>query len=154
MREELITYWGGDWGCDSEVGTLRAVLLRRPGPEIEHVKDPEQYRWQDIMNPEKAREQHDALAAFYRLGNTHHTDLLEFNTFTGSDIRPVFYMPPNPQATDDRRLGYVEELGDVQTITISSHRPAIPARVLGNASPAGYGRSIRTYGLHNRGPST
>jgi len=66
MRDELSTYWGGDWGCDSEVGTLRAVLLRRPGREIENIKKPEEYRWKDIMNPETARQQHDTLAELYR----------------------------------------------------------------------------------------
>lgn len=66
MEEDLPVYWGGDWGCDSEVGTLRAVLLRRPGKEIEQVKDPEECRWLDIMDCEKAREQHDALAELYR----------------------------------------------------------------------------------------
>lgn len=29
MRDELSTYWGGDWGCDSEVGTLKAVQMYR-----------------------------------------------------------------------------------------------------------------------------
>ncbi|MCK4647145.1 MAG: amidinotransferase, partial [Candidatus Aminicenantes bacterium] len=73
IQEELSTHWGGDWGCDSEAGTLRAVLLRRPGPEIEHVKDPEKYRWLGIMDPKIAREQHNALADFYRsLGITVH----------------------------------------------------------------------------------
>lgn len=66
LSEDLNVYWGGDWGCDSEVGNLRAVLLRRPGPEIENVKDPDEYRWRDIMVPDKAREQHDALAEYYR----------------------------------------------------------------------------------------
>jgi len=66
MREELQIYWGGDFGCDSEVGTLNTVLLRRPGPEIENINDPEKYRWREIMNPEKARKQHDALAETYR----------------------------------------------------------------------------------------
>lgn len=66
MRKELTTYWGGDWGCDSEVGTLRDVLLRKPGVEIENVKDPELYRWHAVMNPEKAREQHDALSEAFR----------------------------------------------------------------------------------------
>ncbi len=66
MEKELPEYWGGDWGCDSEVGTLKAVLLRRPGKEIELVKDPEKYRWLDIMDPEKARGQHDALSELYR----------------------------------------------------------------------------------------
>jgi N-dimethylarginine dimethylaminohydrolase len=66
MRDDLSKYWGGDWGCDSEVGTLRTVLLRRPGEEIEHVKDPKKYRWIEIMDPKIAREQHDALAQLYR----------------------------------------------------------------------------------------
>jgi hypothetical protein len=50
MRDDLIQFWGGDWGCDSEVGTLKAVLLRCPGQEIENIKDPKQFRWQEIMN--------------------------------------------------------------------------------------------------------
>jgi len=66
MEDELAEYWGGDWGCDSEVGTLKAVLLRRPGKEIEKVKDPQECRWLDVMDAEKARTQHDSLAEFYR----------------------------------------------------------------------------------------
>jgi len=66
LKDDLSSYWGGDWGCDSEVGTLRAVLLRRPGKEIENIKNPKEYRWLDIMNPELAREQHDALSKLYR----------------------------------------------------------------------------------------
>jgi len=66
MEKDFTKYWGGDWGCDSEVGKLRAVLLRRPGKEIEGVEDPESYRWLDIMNAKIAREQHDALAELYR----------------------------------------------------------------------------------------
>jgi len=66
MEDDLTEYWGGDWGCDSEVGMLRAVLLRRPGKEIENVKDPKEYRWLDVMEAEKAREQHDSLAELYR----------------------------------------------------------------------------------------
>ncbi len=65
-REEMTSLWGGDWGCDSEVGSLKAVLLRRPGKEIESIKDPEQCRWLEVLNPEKAREQHDELAALFR----------------------------------------------------------------------------------------
>jgi len=66
LEEDLVEYWGGDFGCDSEVGKLKAVLLRRPGAEIEGLTDPEEYRWLDIMDPDKAREQHDALAEVYR----------------------------------------------------------------------------------------
>ncbi len=66
MEKELTEYWGGDWGCDSEVGALKTVLLRRPGKEIEEVKTPEEFRWLDVMDLEKAREQHDVLSEFYR----------------------------------------------------------------------------------------
>jgi N-dimethylarginine dimethylaminohydrolase len=66
IAEDFAEYWGGDWGCDSEVGQLRAVLLRRPGNEIEGIEDPEACRWLDVMDAEIAREQHDALAEFYR----------------------------------------------------------------------------------------
>lgn len=66
MRDDLSKFWGGDWGCDSEVGTLKAVLLRRPGREIENIKDPKRFRWQEIMNPKIAREQHGSLAEYYR----------------------------------------------------------------------------------------
>jgi len=62
----MTSLWGGDWGCDSEVGSLKAVLLRRPGKEIEGIKDPKQCRWLEVLNPEKARDQHDELAALYR----------------------------------------------------------------------------------------
>jgi len=66
LAEDLVEYWGGDFGCDSEVGELKAVLLRRPGAEIEGLEKPEEFRWLDLMDPIKAREQHDALAEVYR----------------------------------------------------------------------------------------
>lgn len=66
IAEDFSQYWGGDWGCDSEVGTLRTVLLRRPGKEIEHVKNPDDCRWLEVMDAKIAREQHDALADLYR----------------------------------------------------------------------------------------
>ena len=35
--EERERVWGERWGANSEVGTLRAVLMRRPGPELERI---------------------------------------------------------------------------------------------------------------------
>lgn len=66
IAEDFSEFWGGEWGCDSEVGRLRAVLLRRPGKEIEEIADPEECRWLDIMDVEIAGEQHDVLAEIYR----------------------------------------------------------------------------------------
>ena len=31
---ELQASWGREWGCDNDVGQLRAVLMHRPGPEF------------------------------------------------------------------------------------------------------------------------
>jgi N-dimethylarginine dimethylaminohydrolase len=36
--DELERVWGARWGADSEVGRLRAVLMRRPGPELERIR--------------------------------------------------------------------------------------------------------------------
>jgi N-dimethylarginine dimethylaminohydrolase len=66
ITEDFSEYWGGDWGCDSEVGKLRAVLLRRPGKEIENIADPEECRWLEVMDAETAREQHDTLSELFR----------------------------------------------------------------------------------------
>jgi N-dimethylarginine dimethylaminohydrolase len=44
--EQQKTVWGQPWGCDNDVGTLRAVLMHRPGNELDIV-DPSK-RLQDI----------------------------------------------------------------------------------------------------------
>ena len=62
FEEDLEEVWGRKWSVSSEVGKLQAVLLRRPGKEIENIGDPVKWRWGTAMDPEKARAQHDALA--------------------------------------------------------------------------------------------
>lgn len=66
FKEELKDVWGKDWGVSSEIGKLEAVLLRRPGKEVENVNNPEKWRWAEQVNPEKMRSQHDDLADVYR----------------------------------------------------------------------------------------
>ena len=73
--------WGRDWGCDSDVGRMRVVLMHRPGDEfnvidrdkrIEEIGsfgDPEAgWYWQSNHIPELAemQAQHDALADLLR----------------------------------------------------------------------------------------
>ena len=65
LREELPALWG-DWGAASECGTLRAVLLRRPGPELDRVEDFDAAQMRADVLPAVARAQHDALADAYR----------------------------------------------------------------------------------------
>lgn len=66
FREDMPLLWG-DWGVDSEIGKLRAVLMHRPGRELESVRrDPARYRFRAPMDPELAARQHDAVADIYR----------------------------------------------------------------------------------------
>jgi hypothetical protein len=37
--DELTSVWGRAWGASDEVGPLRTVLMRRPGPEFEEMKN-------------------------------------------------------------------------------------------------------------------
>lgn len=64
MREELPETWG-DWGVSSEHGKLRAVLLRRPGPELDNIEDYEAVQMRDDLDADLARAQHDAMADAY-----------------------------------------------------------------------------------------
>src|SRR3954452_8081108 len=65
FREDIVETWG-DWGSGSECGTLRSVLLRRPGPELDAVTDFDAMQMRADLQPEIVRAQHDALADAYR----------------------------------------------------------------------------------------
>lgn len=64
MTEDMPIYWG-DWGSSSECGRLHAVLLRRPGPELDAITDFDAVQMRADLDPELARRQHDALADAY-----------------------------------------------------------------------------------------
>jgi len=65
FSEDMPWVWG-EWGLNSEVGKLRAVLLHRPGKEIENV-DPKAARFVEAIDDvEEARREHDELAEAYR----------------------------------------------------------------------------------------
>lgn len=65
IEDDMRTFWGGDWGCSSEVNRLRAVLLHRPGDEIENF-DYDKVRFRAPIDPAVFRAQHDLLADYYR----------------------------------------------------------------------------------------
>ncbi len=106
--DDLENYWG-NWGVDSEVGRLRAVLMRRPGPEVEQLKDPATARWLDLMDIDIAQKQHDQLCDIYR---DHEVE--------------VYYVeemdPDKPNALYMRDLFAMTPEGAILA------RPAIPAR--------------------------
>lgn len=64
FKEDMPLYWG-DWGVASEVDTLKAVLMRRPGKEVESF-DHKKVRFKAPIDIEKFRSQHDNLAQIYR----------------------------------------------------------------------------------------
>ena len=53
-------------GVTTECGRLRAVLMHRPGREIDDVADASQALWHDLLDPARARDQHDRLTDLYR----------------------------------------------------------------------------------------
>lgn len=76
--EELERTWGACWGANSEVGRLRAVLMRRPGGELERIRgdgwdpslgalvDPQEgWYWESEKPPDLGlvRKQYDGLLA-------------------------------------------------------------------------------------------
>jgi len=65
LRQELGTLWG-DWGVGLEWASLQAVLLHRPGPEIEGLTEPNAVQMLAAIDAGLFRRQHDALAAAYR----------------------------------------------------------------------------------------
>lgn len=65
-REELGSVWA-ECGVTSECGTLRSVLMHRPGPEIENIADASTALWHQILDPARARDQHDQLVDLYRM---------------------------------------------------------------------------------------
>jgi len=65
MREDMPAYWG-NWGSSSECGKLHAVLLHRPGSELDDIEDFDAVQMRADVLPSVARSQHDDLAVAYR----------------------------------------------------------------------------------------
>lgn len=86
FKEAMADIWG-DWGVSSEFGKLGAVLLRRPGAEVDNVVDHNAALWLDAMDPNRAREEHDVLAeALSRLGVPILMTVHGEATFEGADV--------------------------------------------------------------------
>lgn len=65
LRQEIGGVWGA-CGVGTEWSPLKAVLLHRPGPELEEVADPTAAQMLAPLDANLARQQHDALAQAYR----------------------------------------------------------------------------------------
>ena len=57
--EDMKTVWGDNWSVTSEIGKLRAVVVHRPGREVDDIKDLEKAYVRDYIDGDKARWEHD-----------------------------------------------------------------------------------------------
>ena len=62
---DMPEYWG-DWGVSSEVETLKAVLMRRPGKDVENIDAAAVRLSEEPIDGELMRKQHDQVAALYK----------------------------------------------------------------------------------------
>lgn len=65
LREEIGTVWNA-CGVSSEWSTLKAVLLHRPGPELDAIGDPDESLMLARPDANAARAEHDQVARAYR----------------------------------------------------------------------------------------
>ncbi len=95
FEAEMPHLWG-DWGCSSEIGRLRAVLLHRPGPEIEQIEDPAAVLFAERMNLKRAQQQHDAMAEVYRAHgvDVHYIEHMPLDKPNGMFVRDLVAMTP------------------------------------------------------------
>jgi N-dimethylarginine dimethylaminohydrolase len=95
MREEMPETWG-EWGSSSECGTLRAVLLHRPGEELDAIDDFDAMQMRSDLIPAVARNQHDALAEAYRSHGVtvHYVEQTRLDKPNTMFIRDLLLMTP------------------------------------------------------------
>lgn len=65
LRQEIGQLWGA-CGVATEWSPLQAVLLHRPGPELDRLADPDAVQMLAPLDTGRVRQQHDALAQAYR----------------------------------------------------------------------------------------
>ena len=95
MTEDMAPTWG-DWGVSSEIGRLRAVLLRRPGPELDAVTDFDAMQMRSDLSPDRVRGEHDALAAAYRAAGVavHYVERGRLDKPNAMFVRDLMLMTP------------------------------------------------------------
>ncbi len=95
FKQDLPKLWG-DWGVSSEIGRLRSVLMRRPGKEIEGIKDEKLFCMRSLWDPDKVRYQQDELANLYRQNGVkiHYIEDMDINKPNGIYVRDLVFMTP------------------------------------------------------------
>jgi len=95
LRQEIGQVWGA-CGVGVEWSPLKAVLLHRPGPELEEVADPDAAQMLALLDAGRAREQHDALAQAYRDAGVavHYVEPAETPTPNLMFVADLMFMTP------------------------------------------------------------
>ena len=65
LGQEMGSLWG-DWGQGVDWAPLKAVLLHRPGPEVDDLTDPDAVQMLETIDVQRFRQEHDAMAQAYR----------------------------------------------------------------------------------------
>lgn len=67
FEDEVEKYWGRKWGAPTEIGTLRMVLLHRPGREINSIAPPLE-KWRYTSKPELKQmiKEHEHLVQLFK----------------------------------------------------------------------------------------
>jgi len=89
LRQEIGDIWG-ECGVATEWSLLEAVLMHRPGPEIEAITDANAVQMHAIPKSDLATQQHDGLAEAYRDAGV-----------TISYVEPCNVPPPNQMYVAD-----------------------------------------------------
>ena len=87
FEDEVEKYWGRQWGAPTEIGTLRMVLLHRPGPEINSIAPPLEkwrYTWKPDLN--QMIKEHELLVQLFK---DEHVEVVIREPESGSNPRLV-----------------------------------------------------------------
>lgn len=95
ITDDMTRLWG-DWGVSSEVDTLRDVIMRRPGAEIDEGFDWQAARFRCPIDAKKFRAQHDALTDIYRAHgvNVHYIEEQRADRPNAVFCRDLLFMTP------------------------------------------------------------
>lgn len=95
LGQEMGALWG-DWGQGLEWAPLKAVLLHRPGPEVDGLTDPNAVQMLDTIDVERFRQEHEAMAEAYRKSGVevYYLDPSEPVTPNNIFCADLFFMTP------------------------------------------------------------
>lgn len=141
MTEDMATTWG-DWGVSSEIGRLRAVLLRRPGPELDAVVDFDAMQMRSDLIPDVVRAQHDALAEAYRGHGVavHHVEQGRIDKPNAMFVRDLMLM--TPEGAIVTRLASMVRAGEERLIAAALARLGVPILMSVHGSGAFEGADV------------